>query len=89
MGDGEKLLTHLNSALKVLIGLDIFPLVPKKKLNFVDQCYLRNVIKICTILGKFTTGNVRKKQSKTTCSSMYSVHEEYTFTITRNDGLTH
>ena len=38
MGDGEKLLTHLNSALKVLLGLDIFPRVPKKKLNFVDQC---------------------------------------------------
>jgi len=38
VGDGEKLLTHLNSALKVLLGLDIFPHVPKKKLNFVDQC---------------------------------------------------
>jgi len=40
VGDGEKLLTHLNSALKVLLGLDIFPRVPKKKLNFVDQRYL-------------------------------------------------
>jgi len=39
VGDGEKLLTHLNSALKVLLGLDIFPRVSKKKLNFVDQCY--------------------------------------------------
>ena len=41
MGDGEKLLTHLNSALKVLLGLDIFPRLPKKKnkLNFVDQGY--------------------------------------------------
>ena len=39
MGDGEKLLTHLNSALKVLLGLDIVPRVPPKKLNFVDQCY--------------------------------------------------
>jgi len=39
MGDGEKLLTHLNSALKVLLGLDIFLRLPKKKLNFVDQCY--------------------------------------------------
>ena len=38
MDDGEKLLTHLNSALKVLLGLGIFPRVPKKKLNFVDQC---------------------------------------------------
>jgi hypothetical protein len=35
VGDGEKLLTYLNSELKVLLGLDIFPRVPKKKLNFV------------------------------------------------------
>ena len=34
MGDGEKLLTHLNSALKVLLGLDIFPRVPKRKVKF-------------------------------------------------------
>jgi len=34
VGDGEKLLTHLNSALKVLLGLDIFPHVPKKKVKF-------------------------------------------------------
>jgi hypothetical protein len=38
VGDGEKLLTYLNSALKVLSGLDIFPRGTKKKLNFVDQC---------------------------------------------------
>jgi hypothetical protein len=30
MGDGEKLLTHFNSVLKVLLGTDIFPRVPKK-----------------------------------------------------------
>jgi hypothetical protein len=49
VGDGEKLLTYLNSALKVLSGLYIFPRGPKKKLNFVDQCnnylskyYLKN-----------------------------------------------
>jgi len=42
VGDGEKLLTHLNSALKVLLGLDSFPRVPKKKLNFVDQCNYRH-----------------------------------------------
>ena len=30
VGDGEKLLTYLNSALKVLLGFDIFPRVPKK-----------------------------------------------------------
>jgi hypothetical protein len=35
--DGKKLLTYLNSALKVLSGLDIFPRGTKKKLNFVDQ----------------------------------------------------
>jgi hypothetical protein len=39
VGDGDKLLTHLNSTLKVLSGLDIFPRGTKKKLNFVDQCY--------------------------------------------------
>ena len=38
MGDVEKLLTYLNSTLKVLLGLDIFPRVPEKKLNFVVQC---------------------------------------------------
>jgi hypothetical protein len=38
VGDGEKLLTYLNSALKVLSGLDNFPRGTKKKLNFVDQC---------------------------------------------------
>jgi hypothetical protein len=30
VGDGEKLLTYLNSALKVLLGRDIFLRVPKK-----------------------------------------------------------
>jgi hypothetical protein len=29
VGDGEKLLTYLNSALKVLLGTDIFLRVPK------------------------------------------------------------
>ena len=48
VGDGEKLLTHLNSALKVLLGLDIFPRVPKKKLNFVDQCNQWNIYN-CTV----------------------------------------
>ena len=45
MGDGEKLLTHLNSALKVLLGLDIFPRVPKKKkLNFVGHTLRQKLI---------------------------------------------
>jgi hypothetical protein len=39
VGDVEKLLTYLNSALKVLSGLDSFLRVTKKKLNFVVQCY--------------------------------------------------
>ena len=30
VGDEEKLLTYLNSALKALLGFDIFPRVPKK-----------------------------------------------------------
>jgi hypothetical protein len=30
VGDGEKLLTYLNSVLKVLLGTNIFPRVPKK-----------------------------------------------------------
>jgi hypothetical protein len=39
VGDGENLLIYLNSALKVLSGLDMFPRGTKKKLNFVEQCY--------------------------------------------------
>ena len=35
MGDGEKLLTYLNSALKALLGFDMFPRVPKKKWKFI------------------------------------------------------
>jgi hypothetical protein len=34
VGDGKKLLTYLNSALKVLSGLDIFPRGTKKKVKF-------------------------------------------------------
>ena len=30
MGDGEKLLTYLSSALKALLGFDILPRLPKK-----------------------------------------------------------
>jgi len=50
VGDGEKLLTHLNSALKVLLGLDIFPRVPKKKLNFVDQCNIQFTVIISLVV---------------------------------------
>jgi hypothetical protein len=37
VGDEEKLLTYLNSALKFLLVTDSFHRVPKKKLNFVVQ----------------------------------------------------
>jgi hypothetical protein len=30
MGDGEKLCTYFNAELKILLGLDIFPCVPKR-----------------------------------------------------------
>jgi hypothetical protein len=42
VGDRDKLLTYLNSALKVPSGLDIFARGTTKKLNFVDQCYRRH-----------------------------------------------
>jgi hypothetical protein len=48
VGDGEKLLTYLNSALKVLSVLDIFPRGTKKKLNFVEQCNLIHFRKLVT-----------------------------------------
>jgi hypothetical protein len=38
VGDGEKLLTYLNSALNVLLGTDILLHVPKRMLNLVAQC---------------------------------------------------
>jgi len=63
VGDGEKLLTHLNSALKVLLGLDIFPRVPKKKLNFVDQCYCsKHTVKMQWVVHKCLTGSVDLKR---------------------------
>ena len=43
VGDGEKLLTYLNSALKALLGFDIFPRVPKKEVKF---CCLVKYVKI-------------------------------------------
>ena len=43
VGDGEKLLTYLNSALKALLGFDIFSRVPKKKVKF---CCLVKYVKI-------------------------------------------
>jgi hypothetical protein len=54
VGDGEKLLTYLNSALKVLSGLDIFPLGTKKKLNFVDQCNYSIYLKVTGYMFRLT-----------------------------------
>ena len=45
MGDGVKLLTYLNSALKALLGFDIFPRVPKKKVKF---CCLVLLVETCS-----------------------------------------
>ena len=70
MGVGEKLLTHLNSALKVLLGLDIFPRVPKKKLNFVDQCYHYTGYEYC--------GPVNLVETATSPSSSAMVLERFT-----------
>ena len=47
MGDGEKLLKHLNSALKVLLGLDIFLRVPNKKVKFSMCKYIYIYIYMC------------------------------------------
>ena len=47
VGDGEKLLTYLNSALRALLGFDIFPLVPKKSeilLPSVISIYLKGIL---------------------------------------------
>jgi hypothetical protein len=49
VGDGEKLLTYLNSALKVLLGTDILLRMPKKKVKFC--CPVKYVnIHICSHL---------------------------------------
>ena len=39
VGDGEKLLTYLNSALKAILGFDIFPRGTKKKMKFCCLVY--------------------------------------------------
>jgi hypothetical protein len=47
VGDGEKLLTYLNSALKAILGFDIFPKKKKKKVKF---CYLVLLVVINVVL---------------------------------------
>ena len=41
VGDGEKLLTYFNSALKALLGFDIFPRLPKKSEIFCLVKYVK------------------------------------------------
>ena len=62
MGDGEKLLTHLHSALKVLLGLDIFPRVPKKSeiLLSSEICKYTNLFTINLALTKQNVGDGEK-----------------------------
>ena len=60
MGDGEKLLTYLNSALKSLLGFDIFPRVPKK-----SEILLPSVIIIRYLAVYSTQGNSVKEKKKT------------------------
>ena len=59
MGDGEKLLTYLNSAFKALLGFDIFPRVPKKK----SEIFLPSIISVHTC-GSIS--DKRDSQSSTT-----------------------
>jgi len=83
VGDGEKLLTHLNSALKVLLGLDIFPRVPKKKLNFVDQCYGRS-----SILRTFETHPPDRGSQGPEGAAARNSNRKILFTIWRPTGKT-
>jgi hypothetical protein len=53
VGDGEKLLTYLNSALKALLGFDIFPRVPKKKVKFCCLVLLVQVSNYVQVLDTF------------------------------------
>jgi hypothetical protein len=57
VGDGEKLLTYLNSALKVLLGLDIFRRLPKKKLNFVCLVLLVSAVSACSSFQRRYSSN--------------------------------
>jgi hypothetical protein len=62
VGDGEKLLTYLNSALKVLLGTDIFLRVTKKKLKFCFPVKYANIYFFShfTWLSKKTIGDGQK-----------------------------
>jgi hypothetical protein len=64
VADGEKLLTYLNSALKVLSGRDIFPHVPKKKkLHFVASV-ISSLFPHHSVLLEVSTYDNPKSQSQ-------------------------
>jgi hypothetical protein len=62
VGDGEKLLTYLNSALKVLLETDIFFRVPKKKVKFCFPVKYVNIhiFSHLTWLSQKTVGDRKK-----------------------------
>jgi hypothetical protein len=61
VGDGEKLLTYLNSALKFLVGTDIFLRVPKKvKFCFPAKYVYIHIFLHLTWLSQKTVGNGEK-----------------------------
>jgi hypothetical protein len=65
VGDGEKLLTYLNSVLKVLSGLDIFPRGTKKieilLTSVIDASKIRCLLgKGGALLSTFESGVKRK-----------------------------
>jgi hypothetical protein len=62
VGDREKLLTYLNSVLKVLLGTDIFPRVPKKVKFCCPVKYVKNIhiFSHVTWLSQKTVGDGEK-----------------------------
>jgi hypothetical protein len=62
VGDGENLLTHLNSALKVLLETDIFLRVPKKVKFCFPVKYVVNIhiFSHLTWLSQKTVGDEEK-----------------------------
>jgi hypothetical protein len=99
VGDGEKLLTYLNSSLKVLSGLDFLPRGTKKKLNLI----LDTVSKELRVSAqeslhqayKYDTSKMKNVQMSTilyieiTCmvsyvgNHMYNIYNRY---LTKSDG---
>jgi hypothetical protein len=83
VGDREKLLTYLNSALKVPSGLDIFPRGTKKKLNFVYQCNQ------CIVLVYYTRVNTIFERNYIPTKFALFSHVTYKCCIETKDLFTH